>query len=92
MSGQITETITETIATTENKSTITQSNYHRINHRKYRNRKTPILTANTPLIPLEQPRLINCSHFREYETKSDSFYFVNDELVMHNKAEYAYRV
>merc|ERR1712070_1054562 len=27
----------------------------------------------------------------EYETKSDSFYFVNDELVMHNKAEYAYR-
>merc|ERR1711959_724974 len=26
-----------------------------------------------------------------YETKSDSFYFVNDELIMHNKAEYAYR-
>lgn len=25
-----------------------------------------------------------------YETKSDSFYFVNDVLVMHNKAEYAY--
>lgn len=25
-----------------------------------------------------------------YETKSDSFYFVNDELVMHNKADYAY--
>jgi hypothetical protein len=25
-----------------------------------------------------------------YETKSDSFYFVNDELVMHNKAEYSY--
>jgi len=23
-------------------------------------------------------------------TKSDSFYFVNDQLVMHNKAEYAY--
>jgi len=25
-----------------------------------------------------------------YETKSDSFYFVNDELIMHNKADYAY--
>eukprot|EP01112_Ceratiomyxa_fruticulosa_P007717 TRINITY_DN199_c0_g1_i1.p1 TRINITY_DN199_c0_g1~~TRINITY_DN199_c0_g1_i1.p1 ORF type:complete len:178 (-),score=32.26 TRINITY_DN199_c0_g1_i1:138-671(-) len=25
-----------------------------------------------------------------YETRSDSFYFVNDRLIMHNKAEYAY--
>ena len=25
-----------------------------------------------------------------YETKSDSFYFVEGRLVMHNKAEYAY--
>lgn len=25
-----------------------------------------------------------------YETKSDSFYFVDDELIMHNKAEYDY--
>jgi hypothetical protein len=25
-----------------------------------------------------------------YETSSDSFYFVGDELVMHNKAEYKY--
>nr|VZI47655.1 unnamed protein product [Spirometra erinaceieuropaei] len=25
------------------------------------------------------------------ETRSDSFYFVNDTLVMHNKAEYSYR-
>lgn len=25
-----------------------------------------------------------------YETTSDSFYFVNDELVMHNKASYSY--
>ena len=25
-----------------------------------------------------------------YETKSDSFYFVNNELIMHNKADYAY--
>lgn len=27
---------------------------------------------------------------RPYETKSDSFYFVNNELIMHNKADYAY--
>eukprot|EP00760_Papus_ankaliazontas_P025347 PhM_4_TR2656/c0_g1_i1/m.23841 len=25
-----------------------------------------------------------------FESRSDSFYFVNDELVMHNKAEYSY--
>lgn len=25
-----------------------------------------------------------------YETKSDSFYFVNDRLIMHNKASYKY--
>ena len=25
-----------------------------------------------------------------FETQSDSFYFVDDELIMHNKAEYAY--
>jgi len=25
-----------------------------------------------------------------FETKSDSFYFVNNQLIMHNKAEYAY--
>ena len=25
-----------------------------------------------------------------FETRSDSFYFVGDELVMHNKADYAY--
>jgi len=25
-----------------------------------------------------------------YETKSDSFYFVNNKLIMHNKADYAY--
>lgn len=36
-----------------------------------------------------------CSAVREmiacpYETRSDSFYFVDDSLVMHNKADYAY--
>jgi len=25
-----------------------------------------------------------------YETRSDSFYFVGDKLIMHNKASYAY--
>jgi len=25
-----------------------------------------------------------------FETKSDSFYFVDNKLIMHNKAEYAY--
>ena len=25
-----------------------------------------------------------------YETRSDSFYFVDNRLVMHNKADYAY--
>lgn len=25
-----------------------------------------------------------------FETKSDSFYFVEDRLIMHNKADYAY--
>ena len=25
-----------------------------------------------------------------FETKSDSFYFVEDKLIMHNKADYAY--
>jgi hypothetical protein len=27
-----------------------------------------------------------------FETKSDSFYFVDGKLVMHNKAEYAYNL
>ncbi|KAH3889893.1 protein unc-119 homolog B-like [Dreissena polymorpha] len=27
---------------------------------------------------------------RPYETRSDSFYFVEDKLIMHNKADYAY--
>ena len=25
-----------------------------------------------------------------FETRSDSFYFVEDKLIMHNKADYAY--
>lgn len=34
--------------------------------------------------------LVNEMVAAPYETKSDSFYFVNNELVMHNKADYAY--
>lgn len=26
-----------------------------------------------------------------FESKSDSFYFVDDKLIMHNKAEYRYQ-
>merc|ERR1712178_554655 len=38
------------------------------------------------LTPEEEKDLID----NPYETKSDSFYFVNDQLIMHNKAEYSY--
>ena len=34
-------------------------------------------------------RVVLCWKCR-WETKSDSFYFVNDQLMMHNKAEYNY--
>ena len=27
---------------------------------------------------------------RPFDTKSDSFYFADDKLIMHNKSEYAY--
>ncbi|KAI0221807.1 hypothetical protein LSAT2_026925 [Lamellibrachia satsuma] len=38
------------------------------------------------LEPTEIQEMIECP----YETRSDSFYFVDDQLVMHNKADYAY--
>mmetsp|Transcript_152931 Transcript_152931/g.278027 ORF Transcript_152931/g.278027 Transcript_152931/m.278027 type:complete len:186 (-) Transcript_152931:139-696(-) len=38
------------------------------------------------LDPMLKQDLINCP----WETRSDSFYFVDDRLVMHNKAEYNY--
>jgi len=40
----------------------------------------PKLDAATIELMIENP----------FETRSDSFYFVDDELVMHNKADYAY--
>lgn len=41
------------------------------------------------------PFLSVCVSVREmilhpYETQSDSFYFVDNKLVMHNKADYSY--
>lgn len=40
----------------------------------------PVLTPDFEQLIVNSP----------YQTKSDSFYFVNNQLVMHNKAEYAY--
>lgn len=34
--------------------------------------------------------LVNEMISNPFETRSDSFYFVEDRLVMHNKADYAY--
>lgn len=42
------------------------------------------LTSLLPLLPVHQM----VAH--PYETRSDSFYFVDNKLVMHNKADYAY--
>jgi len=41
------------------------------------------------LPPLSED-LVNDIIDNPYETKSDSFYFVNDKLIMHNKASYRY--
>jgi len=41
-------------------------------------------------VPPLPPDLIQKMRDNPYETQSDSFYFVNDVLVMHNKAKYAY--
>ncbi|XP_050428564.1 protein unc-119 homolog A isoform X2 [Adelges cooleyi] len=40
--------------------------------------------------PKLDPELIQEMINNPFETKSDSFYFVNDQLIMHNKAEYSY--
>lgn len=39
-----------------------------------------------PLSPQLRQQMTACP----YETRSDSFYFVEDKLIMHNKADYAY--
>ncbi|KRW99489.1 Immunoglobulin E-set [Pseudocohnilembus persalinus] len=41
-------------------------------------------------VPKIDPELQQQMIDNPYETKSDSFYFVGNELIMHNKAEYAY--
>ncbi|XP_043335781.1 protein unc-119 homolog A isoform X2 [Cervus elaphus] len=40
--------------------------------------------------PALSEELINEMICHPYETQSDSFYFVDDRLVMHNKADYSY--
>eukprot|EP00512_Aurantiochytrium_limacinum_P003487 CAMPEP_0171497892 /NCGR_PEP_ID=MMETSP0958-20121227/7530_1 /TAXON_ID=87120 /ORGANISM="Aurantiochytrium limacinum, Strain ATCCMYA-1381" /LENGTH=247 /DNA_ID=CAMNT_0012032197 /DNA_START=192 /DNA_END=935 /DNA_ORIENTATION=+ len=41
-------------------------------------------------VPLIDEKLIDDMVANPFETRSDSFYFVNGELIMHNKAEYNY--
>jgi protein unc-119 len=41
-------------------------------------------------IPMIDPDLVTEMLKAPYETRSDSFYFVGDELIMHNMAEYRY--
>lgn len=36
------------------------------------------------------PFLVRQMVAHPYETRSDSFYFVDNKLIMHNKADYAY--
>ena len=56
----------------------------------------PPKPVHTPKYPLKASLLPLSLHAEEdlinhpYETKSDSFYFVENKLVMHNKADYAY--
>lgn len=40
--------------------------------------------------PTLPPELVNEMIAHPFETRSDSFYFVDDRLIMHNKADYAY--
>lgn len=40
--------------------------------------------------PTLPPDLINEMIANPFETRSDSFYFVDNKLVMHNKADYSY--
>ena len=42
-------------------------------------------------VPTLEPGLEAAMLASPFETKSDSFYFVGDTLVMHNKAEYQYQ-
>lgn len=46
-----------------------------------------LLLRLTPFVP---PTLVQQMILHPYETQSDSFYFVDNQLVMHNKADYSY--
>ena len=39
---------------------------------------------------LLDPDMIKQMVDKPFETRSDSFYFVNDKLIIHNKADYSY--
>ncbi|GAA6073944.1 protein unc-119 homolog A, partial [Tachysurus ichikawai] len=45
-----------------------------------------------PSLPLSLPLFLSVREMilHPYETQSDSFYFVDNKLVMHNKADYSY--
>lgn len=43
-----------------------------------------------PFFPLVSPVAVREMILHPYETQSDSFYFVDNKLVMHNKADYSY--
>lgn len=47
--------------------------------------KTKIRSTNSNFVLLAKEMIEN-----PYETKSDSFYFVDNQLIMHKKATYAY--
>ena len=40
--------------------------------------------------PTLEPETVRQMIANPFDTKSDSFYFVNGKLIMHNKAEYSY--
>lgn len=46
----------------------------------------PVMILMYIIIPLAVAEMISSP----FETRSDSFYFVENRLVMHNKADYAY--
>lgn len=47
-----------------------------------------IIILVSSVLPYSPPVRQMVAH--PYETRSDSFYFVDNKLIMHNKADYAY--
>ncbi len=50
----------------------------------------PSLPSPAPVTTPSGPPRVRPQIHTPYGHKSDSFYFVDDKLIMHNKAEYAY--